>query len=146
MDSLAGLLFFLLTGKWYQQRTYEALSFDRDFRSYFPVAVTKIYASVEEITPLENLKTGDTIRIRNQELIPADGILKNGSAFIDYSFVTGESVPVSRKEGELLYAGGRQQGSTIEILITNEIDQSHLTKLWNENKNNVTDSRQLHLF
>jgi len=145
MDSLAGLLFFLLTGKWYQQRTYEALSFDRDFRSYFPVAVTKIFGGVEEITPLEKLKTGDTIRIRNQELIPADGILKNGTALIDYSFVTGETSPIERKEGDLLYAGGRQKGAAIEILITNEIDQSHLTKLWNEKKNLNDNEPQLHL-
>ena len=41
-DSLAGFLFFLLLGKWYQSKTYQALAFDRDYKSYFPVAVTKI--------------------------------------------------------------------------------------------------------
>ena len=40
VDSLAGLVFFLLIGKWYQGKTYQALSFDRDFTSYFPVSVT----------------------------------------------------------------------------------------------------------
>src|SRR5690606_23867096 len=37
-DSLAGLLFFLLVGKWFQQKTYQGLSFERDFKSYFPLA------------------------------------------------------------------------------------------------------------
>ncbi|MCX6268600.1 MAG: heavy metal translocating P-type ATPase metal-binding domain-containing protein [Bacteroidetes bacterium] len=42
MDSLAGLVFFLSIGRWYQDKTYQALSFERDYRSYFPVAVTII--------------------------------------------------------------------------------------------------------
>ena len=41
-DSLSGLLFFLLLGKWYQSKTYEALSFDRDYTSYFPLGVSVI--------------------------------------------------------------------------------------------------------
>ncbi len=42
LDSLSGLVFFMLVGKWYQGKTYQALSFERDYKSYFPVAVTKI--------------------------------------------------------------------------------------------------------
>ncbi len=41
LDSLAGLVFFLLIGRWFQSKTYESLAFDRDFRSYFPLAVHK---------------------------------------------------------------------------------------------------------
>ena len=41
-DSLSGLVFFLLLGKFFQQRTYSYLSFERDYKSYFPIAVTRI--------------------------------------------------------------------------------------------------------
>lgn len=41
-DSLTGLVFFLLLGKFFQQKTYNFLSFERDYKSYFPIAVTKI--------------------------------------------------------------------------------------------------------
>ena len=40
-DSLAGLIFFLLCGKWFQQKTYHSIEFERDYKSYFPIAVTK---------------------------------------------------------------------------------------------------------
>ncbi len=135
MDSLTGFVFFLLVGKWYQSRTYQALSFDRDYKSYFPVAVTKIINTKEESILLEKLQKGDTILVHNQELIPADAILKKGIANIDYSFVTGESKPVRKKEGDMLYAGGRQIGSSIELEVQSKVEQSQLTKLWNQDEN-----------
>jgi Cu+-exporting ATPase len=132
MDSLAGLLFFLLIGKWYQGKTYEALSFERDYKSYFPVAVTKIENNSEVIVPIKNLLKGDRILIRNQELIPTDAFIIKGNGNIDYSFVTGESVPVSKKLNDFIYAGGRQIGSSIELIVEKEVEQSYLTQLWNQ--------------
>ncbi len=132
MDSLAGLVFFLLIGKWYQAVTYQALSFERDYKSYFPVAVTKLEDSKEISIPIKKLEENDIIRIRNQELIPADAILINGLANIDYSFVTGESLPQQKNVGEFIYAGGKQIGSTIELKIKNKVEQSRLTQLWNQ--------------
>ena len=41
-DSVSGLIFFLLIGKWFQQKTYNYLSFERDYKSYFPLAVTRL--------------------------------------------------------------------------------------------------------
>jgi Cu+-exporting ATPase len=131
-DSLAGLLFFLLLGKWFQRRTYEALSFDRDYKSYFPIAVTRVKDQREEQVPIYKLEVGDVIRIRNEELIPADGILINGEAHIDASFVTGESQPVNYRTGDKVFAGGRQKGASIEVEIVRPVDQSYLTALWNE--------------
>lgn len=140
LDSLVGLVFLLLIGKWYQGKTYQALSFERDYKSYFPVAVTKISNGKEESTPLQKIVTGDRVLIRNQELIPADAKLLNGYANIDYSFVTGEAIPVPKKEGELIYAGGRQVGSAIELEVVNEVEQSYLTQLWNQDKKSSIDS------
>ena len=133
-DSLTGLVFFLLIGKWHQGITYEALTFERDYKTYFPVAVTKITDFGKETIPLDQLKAGDRILIRNQELIPADSIITKGNASIDYSFVTGESLPVSKKVDAFVFAGGRQMGSAIELLIQKEVEQSYLTQLWNQSE------------
>ena len=133
LDSMAGLVFFLLIGKWYQGKTYQALSFERDYRSYFPVAVTIISEEGEESTiPLKNLKPGNRIIVRNQELIPADAILVKGEAHIDYSFVSGESSPVTKQVRDRIFAGGRQVGSAIELIVEKEVVQSYLTELWNQ--------------
>ena len=133
LDSLAGFIFFLLIGKWYQNQTYQSLAFDRDYTSYFPVAVTVLEDGAEKSVPLHSIKPGDRLLIRNHELIPADGQIVKGEGNIDYSFVTGESLPVARNEGDDLFAGGRQIGSALEMVVHKEVSQSQLTQLWNEN-------------
>lgn len=131
-DSLTGLVLFLLVGRWFQQKTYDSLRFDRDYRSYFPMAVLKLVEGRHHSTPLTSIGPGDRILVRNQELIPADSRLVSTSASIDYSFVTGEASPVTRQSGDKLYAGGRQIGQTIEVEITTEVSQSYLTRLWED--------------
>lgn len=133
-DSMTGIVFFMLAGRVLQDRTYRALSFDRDFTAYFPMAVTVLKAAspVSEVsTALPDVRCGDTLLIHSGELIPADGILTRGDALVDYSFVTGESLPVRREMGEIVYAGGRQTGAAIELLVIKEVVQSYLTQLWN---------------
>jgi len=142
-DSLAGFLFFLLLGKWYQSKTYEALSFDRDYKSYFPVAVTKLLHDVEESVLLEDIIEGDVLLIRNKELIPADAILLNGLARIDYSFVTGESTLIRKGIGEPLFAGGIQSGGAITVKVQKAVTQSHLTQLWNQSQKRITEKQTL---
>lgn len=132
LDSLTGLVFFLLVGKWYQSKTYQALSFERDYKSYFPLAVTRVEEGKESFVPVSDLKPGDVILIRNGEIIPADAILVGGEGNIDYSFVTGESAPISKKNGDQLYAGGRQSGATIRLRLIKEVSHSYLTRLWNK--------------
>ncbi|MDF2158636.1 heavy metal translocating P-type ATPase metal-binding domain-containing protein [Algoriphagus sp. CAU 1675] len=131
MDSLGGLLFFLLLGKIYQQKTYATLEFDRDYKSYFPIAVTRMVQDQEEVIPLTKLEVGDIILVRDEELIPADSILLSAHANIDYSFVTGEEVPVPKQKGELIYAGGRQKGEPVLLTIQKSPSQGYLTDLWN---------------
>lgn len=131
-DSFAGFIFFLLIGKWYQGKTYDALSFERDYKSYFPIAITKVDADKERIIQIRDLQEGDRILVRHNELIPVDSELVKGVARIDYSFVTGESNPVSKLIGDAIYAGGKQVGAAIELKVNKSVDQSNLTKLWNQ--------------
>lgn len=130
-DSLAGLVFFMLLGKMFQIKTYSFLSFERDFKSYFPIAVTRINSNTsEESVPIYDVLKGDRLLIRNQELIPVDGILISEKAEIDYSFVTGEAVPITKKSGDKLFAGGKQIGKVIEMEVLHSVSQSYLTQLW----------------
>lgn len=130
-DSLTGLVFFLLLGKFFQQKTYSFLSFERDYKSYFPIAVTRILPNKkEETTQVYAIKKGDKILIRNEELIPVDGILLSVYSKIDYSFVTGESEPVTKVSGDKIFAGGKQLHSAIEMEALKTVSQSYLTQLW----------------
>ncbi len=132
LDSMSGIVFFMLIGRYFQNRTYQSISFDRDFTSYFPLGVSVIQLdNSEKQISVADLKVGDRIKIHNDEIVPADAILFYGKAIIDYSFVTGESVPIEKSIGEIVYAGGKQTSGAIELEVVKEVSQSYLTQLWN---------------
>lgn len=131
-DTLTGLVFLLLMGKWVKQRTYHHISFDRDYRSYFPIAITSIKDNREKPIAISEIAVGDRLLIRNGELVPADAILMKGDGWLDMSFVTGEAEPQQKVLGEIVYAGGRQIGEAIELEVIKPASQSYLTGLWNK--------------
>jgi Cu+-exporting ATPase len=146
-DSLTGLVFFLLVGRFFQQKTYAHLSFERDYKSYFPIGVTKMTSNgKEENIEIYKIKQGDRLLVRNQEIIPVDGILIDGNAQIDYSFVTGESESVPKSSGDKLFAGGKQLGGVLEIEALKSVSQSYLTQLWSNSafsKNKASEFQTL---
>ncbi len=156
LDSLSALIFLLLIGQWFQRRTFDSISFERDYQSYFPLAAllevdnennteedSKKNTSKSDIffttqnqkktksVSLSDLKINDIVIVKNGQLIPADGQLLEGKAQIDYSFVSGESEPVKCEIGQRLYAGGRQWGEPLRIALLKTVSQSYLMQLWN---------------
>ncbi|MCC6816987.1 MAG: heavy metal translocating P-type ATPase metal-binding domain-containing protein [Saprospiraceae bacterium] len=131
LDSMSGIVFFMLVSRWIQSKTYQKIFYNKDYRSFFPAYVTRINDRREEVIDLIESKTNDLILVRSNEVIPVDGILSKGKAYIDYSFVNGESQPVEVKIGDQVFAGGRQVGSSIEVVLTHEFSSSKLISLWN---------------
>jgi Cu+-exporting ATPase len=86
----------------------------------------------ETTVPVSSLRPGDRIIIRNNEILPADGVIMQGTGRIDYSFVTGESRPQELKVGDSVYAGGKQKGGAIEIKTVREVSHSSLLQMWND--------------
>ncbi len=128
---MSGIVFFMLIGRWLQSRTYQTISFDRDYKSFFPIALNVIKDGVVLPTEISKVKINDVVQIHSNEIIPVDSILSKGTAILDYSFVSGESIPVSVKIGEMIYAGGKQLDGLIELVVVKEVSQSYLTNLWN---------------
>lgn len=139
LDSLAALVFFLLIGRWVQDKTYQGLSFDRNFRSYFPLAVQKVEGKTKKNTLVSTLEINDLIEIRNSEIIPCDSILMSKEALIDYSFVSGESIPNRLTEGAKIYAGGKIKGTSAQMTVIKPVSQSYLTQLWNHSSFDTSD-------
>jgi Cu+-exporting ATPase len=131
MDALAGLVFLLLVGRWFQNKSFEALSFERRFKSYFPLSARRVMEEGVELVSLDALRPEDVVVLKNEELIPADGEVLEGRSLIDYSFVTGESFPVLKNPGDKVYAGGRNTGGLLKIKLLKSVSQSYLTSLWN---------------
>ncbi len=142
-DSLTGLVFFLLIGRLFQNKTFESLNFERQYQSYFPLAAGLRRNGTEKTLPITTLRPGDRIVVRNNEIVPADSVVMDGSAQIDYSFVTGESHIASKQIGEIVYAGGKQVGSPIELEIIKGVSESNLIQLWNDFANSDKSKSRL---
>lgn len=132
-DSLSGIVFFMLVGRVIQDKTYQSISFHRDYKAYFPIAVNVVTKDGVVSKHLQELKEKDVVELFYDEIIPADAIVVDGRARIDYSFVTGESEPVSVNIGETVYAGGKQKGEKLMVQIIKPVAGSYLTSLWNHN-------------
>lgn len=131
IDSLSGFVFFLQLGKWYQKKTFDHLNFERDFKSFFPIAIEKKEGDDYKMVPVSEIQKGDIIRVKNGEVLPTDGKLLSDQTYLDYSFITGESDQVDKKASDYLYAGGKVCGVSTELCVEKSIDQSYLTDLWN---------------
>lgn len=142
-DSLVSLIFFLLIGKWFQNLTYRNLSFERDYKSYFPLAVQRIKSGQQAAVLVKDIQKNDQLLIRNNEVIPADSILIDDSVNVDYSFVSGEAEPVQKKKGDLIYAGGRLVGKQANFVVQKDVSQSYLTGLWNQYDESQKEGRTM---
>jgi len=132
LDSLAGFIFLLLVGRWFQNYTFQSISFDHNYRSYFPISATILKNNTWETVTLDALNPNDLMLIKNEEIIPTDGIIMAGTGRIDYSFVTGEAILNKKEIGEKIFAGGKHVGANIQVKAINKVDQSYLTKLWDD--------------
>jgi Cu+-exporting ATPase len=88
-----------------RSRTSSAI---RSLLSLAPKMARRIRANgIEEDVPLEEVQVGDRLRVRPGERVPVDGVLEEGSSFVDESMVTGEPMPVEKN------AGSRVTGGTV---------------------------------
>ncbi|OJW82623.1 MAG: hypothetical protein BGO69_05920 [Bacteroidetes bacterium 46-16] len=131
LDSMSGIVFFMLVGRIVQDRTYSSISFHRDYKAYFPIAVNVVTLKGLESRSLQELKEKDVVQLYNDEIIPADSVLLDNTALVDYSFVTGESEPVRILPGNTVYAGGKLRGEQVRMQVIKPVAGSYLTSLWN---------------
>lgn len=129
-DSMSGIIFFMLAGRILQNRTQHGFRFDRNYAAYFQIAARVFRDSRWQEVPVHEIKANERIRIHSEDLVPADGILLSEEATLDYSFVTGESIPDYIKTRSPIYAGARNKGRTIEMLVLKPLDGSLFTELW----------------
>lgn len=133
LDSFNGLVFFLLIGRLFQQKAFDAVSFDRTWRSFFPLSVTVEVQGLATSVRVDEVRIGDALHVRNNEVIPCDSVMVSPVGYVDYSFVTGESVPVECTAGEILYAGGKVLGKGIVCTASRDVSHGYLASLWDRN-------------
>ena len=126
-DSSAMLIAFILLGKFLEanakSQTSKAVS---KLAEMAPDSATlvgsidelgKVVSIVERTIPLVLLQRGDVLLVRPGEKIPTDGIVKSGSSSVDESMLTGESLPVTKIEGDAVIGGTMNLNGAIQMTV-----------------------------
>jgi K+-transporting ATPase ATPase B chain len=93
------------------------------------VQAKKIVGGKEVIITSTSLKMGDRVRVYAGEIIPRDGIIADGKAFIDESMMTGESDPVFKEKDNPVLGGTKVANDNIVVEITAEAGKSFLDEM-----------------
>lgn len=131
LDSMSGIIFFMIVGRAIQEKTNRALNFDRDYKAYFPIGIQTVLGAEIKTIPVSEIQKDQIILLRPNEVLPVDGILSKGQRNLDYSFITGESRPVVVSPGDLVYAGGKILDTSMEMIALKTFNQSEFIQLWN---------------
>jgi Zn2+/Cd2+-exporting ATPase len=118
--SAAALVVFMFAiGDWLENLTIaRADNALKDLAKLMPAMVTVVREGQEIVLPIEQVNCGDTVLVRTGERIGVDGRVQNGSASIDQSAITGESMPVDKKIGDEVFAGTMNEIGVLEVEVT----------------------------
>lgn len=78
---------------------------------------------------VQDLQLGDTLMIKPGERVPADGVIANGATSIDEAAITGESIPVSKFEGDEVFAGTVNMTGAVKMTMTKLSSESLFQKI-----------------
>ena len=83
----------------------------------------------EVLTPIQQIKQNDIIRIRMGSVIPLDGVVLDGEAMVNQASLTGESIPVAKHTGSVLYAGTIMEEGECSMRVTQKPGESRYDKI-----------------
>jgi len=87
----------------------------KELASLIPARVTLLRDGQESVIPVDQVRVGDLLLVRNGERIPVDGLVSSGRAAVDEAAITGESIPVDKDVGDSVFAGTINTAGTLEI-------------------------------
>lgn len=133
-DGVAGLCFFLLAGRWAVDRWERGLALEPHLPESLGTQglwLSKSGAEFEWLTA-SDAKPGDRAMIAPGEIVPLDGILETDTSLFDTSLLTGESRPIKKNKGELIYSGYKILRHQIAIRVVSTEDQGRTQRLVDE--------------
>nr|WP_229213957.1 copper-translocating P-type ATPase [Dyadobacter psychrotolerans] len=127
---LATLIDIMLVGHWLEMKSQMAAS--RALESLvalLPAVVHVQRGNQITDTPLKELRSGDVLLVKPGEKIPADGMILEGSSYVNESMLTGESVPVQKKKDDKVIAGAINSDGVLKIHVTSAGNDTYLQKV-----------------
>jgi Cu+-exporting ATPase len=118
-DTAAMIITLILFGRFLEARARRRASDAiRQLLALQPNTATVIRDGYDRVIPIAEVGVGDRVRVRPGERIPVDGVIRSGSTTVDESMVTGESLPVEKKEGDRLIGGTVNRNGSVEFRAT----------------------------
>jgi len=106
------------------RKTVEKLS------SYMPEEARVVEGEgLEKKVNVKQVTVSQTVLVRPGETIPLDGLVLDGSSFVDQSIVTGESIPVLKKKDDTVYAGTLNTDGVLKVNVVNEAGETLVSKI-----------------
>ena len=94
-----------------------------------PQVATRIKNGIEERIPVEKVQVGDMLKVLPGESIPTDGVIVKGKTSINQSTLTGESLPVDKKENDEVFSGTTNLYGSFTMKTTKISQESSFQKL-----------------
>ncbi len=125
LDTGAFIISFILIGKSVEEKVIgDAVQSSKNLKNKLPSSLI-VERDKEKIeVPTSETAEGDVFEVLAGEIIPLDGVLFEGSASVDESLITGESIPVTRFVGDKLLGGSINLNSAIKIKVDNPFNES----------------------
>ena len=128
-DSVSMFVFLLLSARWVESKIRARTSAQREkLATAIPTLAHRLSPDPGDIAAW-NLRPGDMVRVASGDRIPADGVLQTASTDLDNSWLTGESLPVSIRQGERVTEGAINLGPAIDVLIDTRVADGTLSRL-----------------
>src|SRR5229473_2877202 len=118
-DAAAMLTAFSLLGHWLEMRSRFATGRAVEaLLKLAPPTARRVRDGQEEDVALEAIAVGDVLAVRPGDTLPVDGVVNEGSSYVDESMLTGEPVPVAKGPGEEVVGGTRNQQGAFRFRAT----------------------------
>jgi len=130
-DTITMLVFFLLVGRWFQQRGHRSASDALELLFALTPSSAHVVGEDGSVTdePIEAVTPGMTIEVLAGESLPVDGVVVYGASSVDESVMTGESRPVRVAHGDRIAAGSVNISAPLRVLAEAVGDQTRLGKV-----------------
>ncbi len=117
-EAAAGVIAFILLGKLLEERAKSNTSSAiKKLMGLQPNTVTLVHDGGHQMEmPIAKVKVGDRLLVKPGEKIAVDGTVSEGNSFVDESMISGEPVPVEKKQGEKVFAGTINQKGSFQFI------------------------------
>ena len=122
--------FVMVLGALIEEATSEsARKAIRSLINITPKSATVLNNGREEVKPIAEVRVGDVLLVKPGERIPVDAVIISGSSAVDESSITGEPIPIEKREGDSVYSGTITQNGVIKIKTTRIGEDTTLGKV-----------------